>query len=179
MRDFCADALVSRAVVALQATGDLICSTRMRNKYWDLRELNNVNSKLFLQWNEYKRLTCDVFHCIFVSVLRLTFFFFGFIANHCYTLQKTKSRQPGHSIWQGPGPVATRMLFSPNFESATNFFQLQPKKETSSSSLGDRLEKSYIISPSIQATLRLPTICIFAYWKLTCFLTICLSATLS
>ena len=68
------DALVSRAVVALQATGDFICSTRMTNKYWDLRGLNNVNSKLFLQWNEYKRLTCDVFHCIFVSVIRLTFF---------------------------------------------------------------------------------------------------------
>ena len=172
------DALVSRAVVALQATGDFICSTRMTNKYWDLRGLNNVNSKLFLQWNEYKRLTCDVFHCIFVSVIRLTFFF-GFIANHCYTLQKTKSRQPGHSIWQGPGPVATRMLFSPNFDSATNVFSFSPRRKPPSSSLGDQLEKTFIISPSNQATLRLPTICIFANWKLTCFLTICLSATLS
>ena len=68
------DALVSRASVALQATvkiRDLVWEI----KYWELRGLNNVNSKLFLQWNEYKRLHCDVFHCILVSVPRLTFFF--------------------------------------------------------------------------------------------------------
>ena len=95
MRDFCADALVSRAVVALQATGDLICSTRVRNKYWDLRELNNVNSKLFLQWNEYKRLTCDVFHCIFVSVLRLTFFFLALLLT---TVTPFKRRSQGSLV---------------------------------------------------------------------------------
>ena len=51
------------------------------------------------------------------------------------------------SIWQSPGPVATKMpLFHPKFKCAANFFQLPPK--TSFSSLRDLLEKSFIISPS-------------------------------
>ena len=129
---FVLDALVSRASVALQATvkiRDLVWEI----KYWDLRGLNNVNSKLFLQWNEYKRLNCDVFHCILVSVPRLTFFFWLYCINHFYSLHtavhKTKSTQPGHSMWQGPGPVATRMLFSQKFESATNFSSFSPSRK--------------------------------------------------
>ena len=150
----------------------------MTNKYWDLRGLNNVNSKLFLQWNEYKRLTCDVFHCIFVSVIRLTFFF-GFIANHCYTLQKDEVKAAWSFDLAGSWTSRNKNAVFAEFRLRYKCFQFQPKKETSSSSLGDQLEKTFIISPSNQATLRLPTICIFANWKLTCFLTICLSATLS
>ena len=58
-----------------------------------------------------KTLTCDAFRCVLVSPCLVS----GFLAllhNHCYSLQKTKSRLV-ISIWlQGPGPVATKMPFS-------------------------------------------------------------------
>ena len=42
------------------------------------------------------------------------------------------------SIWlQGPGPGATKMPFFAEIQINCNFFQLQPKRETSFSSLGD------------------------------------------
>ena len=37
-------------------------------------------------------------------------FFLALLHNHCYSLYKTKSRLVT-SIWQGPGPVATKMPF--------------------------------------------------------------------
>ena len=82
-----------------------------------------------------------VFLCLFFVLL---FFFFGFIANHRYSLQKTKSRQPGHSIcWTSRNKNAVFGEIRIRYK----FFQLQPKKETSSSSLGDRREKSFINFP--------------------------------
>ena len=79
---------------------------------------------------------CDVFHCVLVSPCLVS----GFLAllhNHCYSLHKTKSGLV-ISIWlQGPGPVATKMLFFHRNSNHCEFFQLQPKRETSFSSLGD------------------------------------------
>ena len=58
-----------------------------------------------------------VFWCLLVVLLD----FLALLHNHCYFLHKTKSRLV-ISIWQGPGPVATKMpFFSPKFKSAANF----------------------------------------------------------
>ena len=52
------------------------------------------------------------------------------------------------SIWYGPGPVTTRIPFFRWNTNPLQIFQLQPKRETSCSSLGDRIEKRSIISRS-------------------------------
>ena len=61
--------------------------------------------------NKKPLFTCDAFRCVLVCPCLVS----GFLAllhNHCYSLQKTKSRLV-ISIWlQGPGPVATKMPFS-------------------------------------------------------------------
>ena len=67
-----------------------------------------------------KRLTCNVFHCVLVSVCRFTVFL-ALLRNHCYSFHRTKWRLVT-SICRGPGPVATRMpFFSPKFKSTANF----------------------------------------------------------
>ena len=57
----------------------------------------------------------------YLFVVLLVFFFLALMRNHCYSFHRTKSSLVT-SIWQGPGPVATRMpFFSPKFKSAANF----------------------------------------------------------
>ena len=70
--------------------------------YWDLRTLNNAKPYFFL--NEMNKKT-----------------FLALLYNHCYSFHRTKWRLVT-SIWQGPGPVATRLpFFSPKFKSAAPF----------------------------------------------------------
>ena len=82
---------------------------------------------------------CLSFYC-FLALLR----------NHCYSFHRTKWRLVT-SIRRGPGPVAKKCGVFHRNSNPLQIFQLQPKKETSSSSLGDRLEKKSIISPSNRA----------------------------
>ena len=93
--------------------------------------------------------TCNLFHCGLVSVCRFTVFL-ALLGNHCYSFHRTKWRLVT-SICRGPGPVAKKCRFFRRNSNPLQIFQLQPKKETSSSSLGDRLEKKSIISPSNRA----------------------------
>ena len=107
--------------------------------------LNNVKPYFFLNEMNKKDFTCNVFHCILVFDCRLLFFG-ALLRNHCYSFHRTKWRLVT-SICRGPGPVATRMPFFRWNSNPLQTFQLQPKRETSSSSLGDQLEKRSIISP--------------------------------
>ena len=85
---------------------------------------------------------CPVFWCLLVVFL--FFVFLALLHNHWYSLytrryslQTTKSRLV-ISIWlQSPGPVAIKMPFFAEIQIRCKFFQLQPKRETSFSSLGD------------------------------------------
>ena len=53
--------------------------------------------------------------------LSFYWFFWALLHNHCYSFYRTKWRLVT-LIWQGPGPVATKMpFFSPKFKSAANF----------------------------------------------------------
>ena len=89
------------------------------------------------------------FWCLFVVLL----IFLALLRNRCYSFHRTKWRLVT-SICRGPGPAATRMpFFSPKFKSAANFSA--PAQEENliflPSSLGDRLEKRSIISPTNRA----------------------------
>ena len=65
-----------------------------------------------------------------IPVVFTVFFFFlwgggrgrgALLRNHCYSFHRTKWRLVS-SIWQGPGPIATRMpFFSPKLKSAATF----------------------------------------------------------
>ena len=84
---------------------------------------------------------CRFTVCLFVCL----FFFWLYCITGCYSLHKTKSRLVT-SIWQSSGPVATKMpLFRRNSSllQIFFFFQLQPKRKASFSSLRDRFEKSF------------------------------------
>ena len=108
-------------------------------KYWDLRTLNNVKSNFSFNEMNKKDLPAmysTVFRCLLVVLLC----FLALLHNHYYSLHKTKSRMVT-SIWQGPGPIG-------EIQVCCKCFQLQPKRETPFSSLSDRLEKNFIISPS-------------------------------
>ena len=64
-----------RAGVALETTVENIRDFVWGIYYWDLRTLNNAKPFSFkMKW--IKRLTCNVFHCVLVSVCRST----GFLA---------------------------------------------------------------------------------------------------
>ena len=118
-------------------------------KYWDLRTLNNVKSNL--SFNEINKkdlpaIYSTVFRCL-LSVL--LFFFLGLLHNHCYSLHKTYEVKAGHFDLAGSWTSRNKMpLFCRNLQVCCKFFRLQPKRETSFSSLRDRLKKSFIISPS-------------------------------
>ena len=78
-------------------------------KYWDLQTLNNVKPNFSVNEMNKKDLPVmysTVFWCLLVVLLD----FLGLVHNHSYFLHKTKSRLV-ISIWQGPGPVATKMPF--------------------------------------------------------------------
>ena len=118
-------------------------------KYWDLRTQNNVKSNLSFNEINKKDLPA-IYSTVFRCLLFVLLFFLGV---YCITtvtpfIRRMKSRLVT-SIWQGHGPVATKMpLFCRNLQVCCKFFRLQPKRETSFSSLRDRLKKSFIISPS-------------------------------
>ena len=77
------------------------------------------------------------------TVFCFVLFFWVYCITDCYSLHMTRSRLLT-SIWQSPGPVATKMpLFRRNSSLLQICFQLQPKRETSFSSLRDRFEKSF------------------------------------
>ena len=173
------DALVSRAGVALQATVEKKFVWEI--KYWVLRGLNNVNSKLFLQWNEYKRLTCDVFHCIFVSVLRLTVFFLALLLT---TVTPFKRRSQGSLVIlsgrvrdQSQQECCFRrnsnplQIFSASAQEGILFFL---SGRSARKKLYNFPFKSGYVAPTNNLHFRQGD-----NWKLTCFLTICLSTTLS
>ena len=92
---------------------------------------------IFLQWNEWKTLTCDVFHSVLVSPCLVSVFFWLYSITTVTPFNRWSPRLV-ISIWlQGPGPGATKMPFFAEIQINCNFFQLQPRRETSFSSLGD------------------------------------------
>ena len=108
--------------------------------YWDLRTLNNAKPYFFL--NEMNKMYSTAFWCL------LSFYcFLALLRNRCYSFHRTKWRLVITSICRGPGPLATRMpFFFCRNSNPLQIFHLQPKRETSSSSLEDRLEKRSMIS---------------------------------
>ena len=89
-------------------------------KYWDLRTPNNVKPNFSLNEMNKKDLPVmysTVFWCLLVVLLD----FLALLHNHCYFLHKTKPRLV-ISIWQGPGSVATKMLFFRRNLSPLQFF---------------------------------------------------------
>ena len=175
------DALVLRASVALQATvkiRDLVWEI----KYWDLRGLNNVNSKLFLQWNEYKRLNCDVFHCFLVSVPRLTFFLFW---RYCITTVTPFIRRSQGSLVIRSGRVLDQSQQECCFRRNSNALQIFSALAQAGNLffLSGRSARKKLYNFSFKSGyVALTNNLHFRQgdnWKLTCFLTICLSATLS
>ena len=78
-------------------------------KYWDLRTLNNVKSNFFFNRINKKDLPA-IYSTVFRYLLVVLLVFLALLHNHCYFLYKTKSRLVT-SIWQCPGPVATKMPF--------------------------------------------------------------------
>ena len=127
-------------------------------KYWDLRTLNNVKSNFSFNEINKKDLPA-IYSTVFRYPLVVLLVSLALLHNHCYSLHKTKSRLVT-SIWQCCWPVAAKMPFfrrsvptnvndvAGYSEVAPKFFQLQPKRETSFSPPRDRLEKSFITSPS-------------------------------
>ena len=73
-------------------------------------------------------------------------FFLALLRNHCYSFHRTKWRLVT-SICRGPDQSKQECRFFRRNSNPLQIFQLWPKRETSSSCLGDRLEKRSIISP--------------------------------
>ena len=90
------------------------------------------------------------FWCLFV-VLPF-FFFFSFIAKLLLLLSQNEVKA-GHFNLSGSWTSRNKndVFFFHRNSNPLQIFQLQPKKETSSSSLGDRREKKSTISPSNRA----------------------------
>ena len=95
--------------------------------------------KTYLQSIPLRFGVCLSFYCFF--------FFLALLRNHCYS--SVIERSEGWSLWS-VGVLDQSQedcrFFSRN-SNQLQIFQIQPKRETSSSSLGDRLEKRSIISP--------------------------------
>ena len=131
-----------RAGIALQATvkRDVVWEL----KYWGLRALNKDKFELlFNTMNEkylplmYSFVFCRVF--IVLVDFRL----------HCVTtVTPFIRRSQGWSLRSGrdPGRVTPKTVLFRGNSNPLQFFQLQPKKETSSSSLHYQLKKSFILS---------------------------------
>ena len=110
-RDHCA----GHAGVALPATveNNRLC---MRNEI-----LRSANDKFNFSFNKMNKkdvpaMYSTVFWCLIVVLL----VFMPLLHNHCYSLHETKWRLV-ISIWQCPGPVATRM---PYFRQNSNPLQI-------------------------------------------------------
>ena len=131
--------------MALQATVKNIRDFVWEIYYWDLRTLNNAKPYFFLNEMNKKILPAiysTAFWCLFVVLL--------FFWLYCVTaVTPFIERSEGWWLRSVGGLDQSQQkcrFFSPKFKSAANF-QLQPKKETSSSSLGDQLEKRIHNSP--------------------------------
>ena len=104
--------------------------------YWDLRTLNNAKPYFFLRW--YKKdlpaMYSTAFWCLFVVLL----FFWLYCVT---TVTPFIERSEGWSL-RSVGVLdqsQQECRFSHRNSSPLQTFQLQPKRETSSSSLGDQL----------------------------------------
>ena len=89
------------------------------------------------------------FWCLFVVLL---FFFFSSIAKLLLLLSQNEVKA-GHFNLSGSWTIRKKnaVFFFHRNSNPLQIFQLQPKKETSSSSLGDRREKKSTISSSNRA----------------------------
>ena len=86
-----------------------------------------------------------------MSACLFTVFFFFFFWLYCITtVTSFIRRSQGWSLRSGRvlDQSQQKCRFFVEIRVCCKFFQLQPKRETSFSSLRDRLEKSFIISPS-------------------------------
>ena len=136
--------------------------------------LNNAKPYFFL--NEMNKK--DLLQCI---PLRFgVWLSFTVLHNHCYSFHRTKWRLVT-SICRGPGPVATRMPFFHRKSNPLQTFQLQPKRETSSSSPGDQLKKktnnftiklSHLCQTSRHVWLSSSTCDLCCAYQLICIMTI-------
>ena len=117
-----------------------------------------------------------VFWCLFVVLL----VFLALLHNHCYSFHRMRWRLVT-SIWQGPGPVATRMpFFSPKFKSAANFSP--PAQEGNLSFLSGRsawkkihnfpIKSSHLCRTSMQVWLSSSTCHHCCVYQIICIMTI-------
>ena len=117
-------------------------------KYWDRRTLNNVKSDFSFNEMNKKDLPAmysTVFRCQLVVLL------FFFLCLYCITtVTPFIRRSQGWSLRSGRvlDQSQQKCRFFAEIQVCCKFFRLQPKRETSFSSLRDRLEKSFINSPS-------------------------------
>ena len=115
-------------------------------KCWDLQTLNNIKSNFSFNEMNKKDLPA-MYSTVFWCLLVFLPVFLVLLHNHCYSLHKTKSRLVT-SICKVLDQSQQKCHFFTEIPVRCKFFQLQPERETSFSSVRDRLEKSFIISPS-------------------------------
>ena len=138
-----------RAGVALQATVENIRDFVWEIYYWDLRTLNNAKRYLCLNEMNKKDLFAiysTAFWCLFVVLL---FFWLYCVTTVTPFIERNQawSLRSGRVLDQSQQECR---FFCRN-SNPLQIFQLQPKRETSSPSVGDRLEKRSIISSSNRA----------------------------
>ena len=140
-----------RAGVALQATVEniIIRDFVWEIYYWDLRTLNNAKPYFFL--NEMNKKVLPAIYSAAVWCLFVVLLFFWL---YCVTtVTPFIERSEGWSL-PSVGVLDQSLKKCRFFRRNSNplqIFQLQPKKETCSSSLRDRLKKKSIISSSNRA----------------------------
>ena len=91
---------------------------------------------IFLQRNEWKTLTCDVFRCVWCLLVLFLFFWLYSIT----TVSHFKRRSQDWSFLSGCRVLdesQQKYRFFAEIQIHCKVFQLQPKRETSFSSLGD------------------------------------------
>ena len=134
-----------RAGVALPATVENIRDFVWEIYYWDLRTLNNAKPYFFLNEMNKKDLPA-----MYSTAFWYLSFYWCFWLYCVTTVTPFIERSEGWSL-RSVGVLDQSQQECRFFRRNSNplqIFQLQPKRETSSSSLGDRLEKRSIISPS-------------------------------
>ena len=115
-------------------------------KYWDRRTLNNAKSNFFFNGINKKDLPAiysTVFRCLLVVLLVSL----ALLHNHCYSfIRRSQGWSPGSG--KALDQSQQKCSFFAEIQFCCKFFQLQSKRENSFSSLRERIEKSFIISPS-------------------------------
>ena len=98
----------------------------MRNKI--LRSANTKNELKFMNKKDLPVMYSSVLWCLLSCYC--FFFFLALLHNHCSSLKRRKSKL-GILIWQGPGPVTTKMpFFLPKFNPLQSFSAPAPKRKT-------------------------------------------------